>query len=49
MTNDAANNVKNKKPNRAVRFLRFVFVHNWGLKLTALVAAAVLWLITVGL
>ena len=37
-----------EKKNGFVRFLRFVFVHNWGLKLTAIVSAVVLWMSTVG-
>lgn len=46
-------NVEEKTPvktgNKFTRFMRRVFVHNWGLKLTAIVTAVVLWLITVGL
>lgn len=38
-----------KKRNPFVRFLRFVFVRNWGLKVTAVVTAAALWLLAAGL
>ncbi len=33
---------------RFKRFFRFVFVRNWELKITAIVAAVVLWMISVG-
>lgn len=46
-------NMEEKTPaktgNKFTRFLHRVFVYNWGLKLTAIVTAVVLWLITVGL
>lgn len=38
-----------KKKNRFVRALYCIFVHNWGLKLTAILTAVGLWVLTVGL
>ena len=38
-----------KPPNKFVRFLKFVFVRNIGLKVLAVVTAVVLWALIVGL
>lgn len=37
-----------KKRNAFARALRFIFIHNWGLKLAAIVTAAALWFVTAG-
>lgn len=38
-----------KNKNVFVRALRWIFVNNWGLKLTALITAVGLWLLAAGL
>ncbi len=41
--------VKEKKPNKFVAFLKSVFVHNIGWKLLALAASAIIWFLVAGL
>lgn len=46
------NEVKNdneKKPNKFVRFLKAVFVHNIGWKLLSLASAFIIWVLIAGL
>lgn len=42
-------NTEKKKKNRFARALHFIFIRNWGLKLTAVITAVGLWVLSVGL
>lgn len=46
---DLVHSEKEKRPNGFVRFVRRLFVKNWGLKLAAILSAVALWCISVGL